>query len=141
MEMLEVRLWDATNGATVGNLNLLGVGAFALSDDGKRLAGAAADGTVRLLDTTSGTVVGEPLEHVNVRNVTFSGNGMLLATVSRDGVRLWNARGGAAVGEVLNHSDVKAIAFSDDGKRLATASDDRTVRLWKRRALPRLASR
>ncbi|MGH8902826.1 MAG: trypsin-like peptidase domain-containing protein [Egibacteraceae bacterium] len=68
-----------------------------------------------------------------VRGVTFSPDGRLLATTSFDRtVRLWDVASRQPLGEPLTgHTDrLMAVAFSPDGRLLATTSFDRTVRLW-----------
>ncbi|MER6736570.1 WD40 repeat domain-containing protein, partial [Streptomyces puniciscabiei] len=69
------------------------VNAVAFSPDGRLLATASADQTVRLWDTETHNPVGEPLiGHVaEVNAVAFSPDGRLLATASADQtVRLWD---------------------------------------------------
>ncbi|KAF2186301.1 hypothetical protein K469DRAFT_664193 [Zopfia rhizophila CBS 207.26] len=110
------------------------VNAVAFSPDGKALASASSDRTVKLWDEGTGAVLQTLEGHSGtVWAVAFSPDGKVLASASSDRtVKLWDAGTGAVLQTLEGHSGtVWAVAFSQDGKVLASASNDRTVKLWK----------
>ena len=112
-----------------------GVNGVALSPDGKTLASASDDGTVRLWDLATRKAVGAPLTgHIGpVTSVAFSPDGKTLASAGADNmVRLWDLANPnpKPVGLTGHRSRVTSVAFSPDGKTLASAGYDGTVRLW-----------
>jgi WD40 repeat protein/serine/threonine protein kinase len=114
-----------------GHTNI--VNFIALSPDGKRLASASDDQTVKVWDTTSGQEVLTLKGHTNVVwSVAFSPDGKRLASASDDQtVKVWDATSGQEVLTLKGHtSGVRSVAFSPDGKRLASASEDHMVKVW-----------
>ncbi len=112
-----------------------GVNSVAISPDGKRIAAAVDDNTIRLFDAGSGQPVGYPMfgHTAAVNTVTFSLDGKWLASGSDDHtVRLWKVDTGQPVGRPLtgHTGSVQTVTFSPDGHRLASGGHDNTVRLW-----------
>ena len=103
------------------------------SPDGKLVASASVDKTVRLWDSATGAARRTLKGHSDrVWGVAFSPDGTLVASASADQtVRLWDSATGAARRTLKGHSySVLGVGFSPDGTLVASASEDNTVRLW-----------
>ncbi len=115
-------------------LPLTGAGkAVAYRPDGRRLAGAAGDGTVKVWDLATGQVVLTlAADAESADGVAFSPDGTRLATAGQDGTaKVWDAATGQLRLTLAGHSGaVLGVAFNPPGTRLATASEDGTARVW-----------
>ncbi len=111
-----------------------GIVALAISPDGKTLASAGKDRTIRLWDLTKG-------EHTatifagDVTSLAFSPDGKTLALVRNkvvgSEVVLWEVATGKELATLKGLSSrVTLVAYSPDGKRLAVADDNSSLQLW-----------
>jgi WD40 repeat protein/serine/threonine protein kinase len=105
----------------------------AFSRDGKWLATASQDKTIRLWETLTGQLVRIYTGHAGEVNWTsFSPNGTTLVSASSDGtVRLWDVASGRNSAILKDHSgEVVAAEFSPDGTIIASGGADKMVKLW-----------
>jgi WD40 repeat protein len=132
----EVKAWNLENGenlwAAAGQFPAIWGVAFA--PDGKSVAGACIDASVRIWEAATGKERKILKGHTDrLFSVAYTPSGKTLASSGHDAaVRLWDAASGKEKAVLRGHAGpVLRLCFSPDGRILATAGVDRTIRLWQ----------
>lgn len=107
---------------------------IAWSPDGRWLASASRDKSVRVWDVSKGIVRHILNGHTGwVIDLAWSPDSSKLVSCADDRMaKIWDASTGQVVRTLAGHDGtIKAVAWSPDGKLIATGSEDKTIWLWK----------
>lgn len=120
------------------------VRSVAFTPDGRLLASAGDDGTIRLYRTVDGSPAGVLTAHTGkVFSIAFSPNGKLLASASDDGtIRLWRTADWSllrTISTLYYHGYDTRVTFSPDGKLLlswnaptdSSSQPDGQITVWR----------
>ncbi|CEP00326.1 unnamed protein product (mitochondrion) [Plasmodiophora brassicae] len=108
---------------------------MAFSPDGRLIASAAFDHSIRIWDGQTGRFLATLRGHVQaVYSVAWSADSRLLVSGSRDStVKVWEVRTRKLLNDLPGHADeVFALDWSPDGERVASGGRDRVLKFWRR---------
>jgi WD40 repeat protein len=130
----KLALWDGTTGKHLRDLSghTAAVAAVSWSRDGKRLASASHDTTVRVWDSAKGEIRHKLEGHTAaVTTVSWSPNGKWLASAGNDkSVRLWDPEDGTGHPLESHTSAVRALNWSPMSNQLLSGGADTKVIVW-----------
>ncbi|MBX7104501.1 MAG: WD40 repeat domain-containing protein [Gemmataceae bacterium] len=120
------------------------VNCLTFSSDGKWLATAGRDLSIRIWDVSTGQVARTLIGHQEaVEAIAFSPGGAMIASVGQDQiVRLWDLDPVKPLAVMTGHvGPVFAMAVAPDGRQVATGGADKALRLWEVATGKELASK
>ena len=128
-------LWDVSN--NIQKQMLIGhrrtVSSISFGPDGKTLASADFDGTIRLWDVLKGKTKQKFKQKFTSYSILFSPDGQTLASAGDGGnLWLWDILSGKVKQKLTGHkSRVRSVLFSPDGQTLASINGyDHSIWLW-----------
>ncbi|PRP78603.1 hypothetical protein PROFUN_13552 [Planoprotostelium fungivorum] len=130
-------LWDPENNKKpvlrmTGHQQVVNVVVF--SPDGRMLASASFDKSIKLWNAANGNFVGTMRGHVEaVYQVCWSSDSRLICSGSKDStLKVWDVRTKKLKQDLPGHADqVFSVDWSPDGQRVASGSKDKTIKIWR----------
>lgn len=129
-----VRLWRTETESLTRTYRIPAgeIAALDISSDGRYLAAAITDGSIRVWSNSSSRAIRTFKTHQSRAVAIAFGPDRLLATTSDDGkVKVWNLRAGRVVRSLSGGTGpLRALSFTPDGRRVIGAGQDGVIRVW-----------
>ncbi|MBD3884517.1 serine/threonine protein kinase [Phormidium tenue FACHB-886] len=135
-QFFPVKVWSLSTAEVPNTLNeghTAPIRNLSLSQDGRILASASADQTIKIWDVAAGKLLQTLQGHTApVWSVALSRDGKTLVSGSQDNtLKIWDVQTGALRHTLTEHTGVVySVALSPDGKTIASGSEDFTVKIW-----------
>ncbi len=109
------------------------------SPDGKILASASADNTIKLWQIETGRLITTLSGHTSsVNSIVFSQDQKLLISGGEDkSIKIWDVKNYSLLSTITAHNDgIKTITISPNNKYIASAGYDQTIKIWNLKREP-----
>ncbi|GAC1501194.1 MAG: hypothetical protein NVS2B12_09240 [Ktedonobacteraceae bacterium] len=133
----DVRVWEWRQEANqtlhlAWQAHVTNIFALAFSPDGRTLASASWDNTVKLWELERGTLLWTGWHTGQVNDIAFAPDGHLLGSGGDDSlIRLWDTQNGSQVQQFGGQgTTIHSLAWSPDGRTVATGDWNSTIFLW-----------
>jgi WD40 repeat protein len=130
----KIIVWDASNGNEIKRIDGHGnhaVSEMVFSPNGRQLVScSSADSTVKIWDTTSGTLI-RSINQAGVLRVSFSPDGNRIVGIyfiqGNNGIKIWNTANGSEIRTIAGSSSY--AIFSPDEKNILV-TDENSVKIF-----------
>jgi WD40 repeat protein len=128
----EVQIWAASDQTLhrIWQAHTDLVWPLTFSPDGNKLATGSWDGTVKLWDVASGTLLWSGRHASDISSVDYAPDGSMLVSSGNDATILWDLKSGRQMQTLPHPVMVISVAWSPDGKLLASGDVAGNIRLW-----------
>ena len=135
----KINFWQENTNNTQKVINTLtahqdSISQIKYSPDGKMIASASWDKTIKLWNVDTGELINTLTGHTDgINSIAFSPDNQFLISGSEDKtIKIWNIVGEAKLTKTLTgHTDsIKAVSVSSDGNLIASGGYDNTIKIW-----------
>ena len=131
----DIDIWEISTGKlrlSIENAHLYNIKSLSISPDEQTLVSGSGDGTIKLWNLETRTLLEKPFREKTFNTLTISPDGRTVASSSIDGtITVWNLNNPkATLPWDGDSSDVTSLIFSRDSEFLISGSNNGIIKLW-----------